>query len=596
MCGIVGYIGNKVVDKELVRVLKNLEYRGYDSAGIASLGEDRFNVIKSVGNISNLENNLTYDSCSSCGIAHTRWATHGKASIQNTHPHLSNNQTWAIVHNGIIENYSILKSDLIQQGYGFLGETDTEVIANMLQNEKEQSPMFALINVCNKLKGSYALACLNKKHNNTLFLARKKSPLYIATKNKETVVASDPICFSDFATEYYALADDEFCKATRDELLFYNKQGNLILKNPIKMDVFDADAGKGAYEHFMLKEINETQSVLCRIEKTYSDSNVLYKFDKKFISKFNKVVLVGCGTAYHAGLMGARYLEDFARIDCSAYIASEYRYKNPIIDEKTLCILVSQSGETADTLAVCEMAKQKGATTIALTNVLYSSIAKIADMVLPVCAGPEIAVASTKAYTAQITILYMLAKQFQNALFNKKFNYLNKIYKLSQTLKINDLFKLEKLAEQIAIHEKVFFIGRDKDYLTAEEASLKLKEISYINCSAHPAGELKHGFLALIEKGTPVFVIATNQNLLEKTLNGAHEAGSREGEIFVVSNLKMPKGLSKDITKINLKNFETDLMPIVSIIFFQQLAYLVSVKRGINPDKPRNLAKSVTVE
>lgn len=596
MCGIIGYIGKKVVDKELVRLLKNLEYRGYDSAGVATLNNGQIEVIKCAGKICNLEKILKGNAIPKCGIAHTRWATHGNANYVNTHPHLSMDETWAIVHNGIIENYSSLKSSLKCKGYKFTSETDTEVIANLLQNEIAENGIKTLIRVCSLLKGSYALACVNRNEKDTLFLARKKSPLYVAKKGEEVVVASDPICFSGFNNEYYSLNDDEFCEANKKGLTFFNSNGEEILKDTTKMELIQETLAKRKYEHFMLKEIEETPEVLRRIVKTYSDTEILKQFNKEYIKRFNRIVLIGCGTAYHAALMGARFLEDFARIECHAYIASEYRYKNPLIDEKTLCILVSQSGETADTLAVCELAKQNGATTIALTNVLYSSLAKMVNTVLPVCAGPEIAVASTKAYTAQITILYMLAKQFQNAIKNKRNNYLLKVEKLANEINIFDDGNLDKLASGLLQANKAFYIGRDKDYLTAEEASLKLKEITYINSSAHPAGELKHGFLALIEKDTYVFVIATNKKLLEKTLNGAHEAGARDGKIVIVSNLKMPKGTSKKFIYIKLQNFSEEVMPIVSIIFFQKLAYLVSIKRGINPDQPRNLAKSVTVE
>ena len=327
------------------------------------------------------------------------------------------------------------------------------------------------------------------------------------------------------------------------------------------------------------------------------DNDVLKKFTKNFIKKHNNIVLIGCGTAYHAALIGARYIQDLAKLPCSAYMASEFRYQNPIIDDKTLCILVSQSGETADTLAACELAKLKGATTVALTNVFYSTLAKNVDLLLPVCAGPEIAVASTKAYTAQIAIFYILASRLKNIIFNKKINFLNHINKLAQKLTMANIESAKNVARQLVDQEKAFFIGRNSDYLTCEEASLKLKEITYINCSSHSAGELKHGFLALIEKGTYVFVLATKRNLLDKTLNGAHEALARGAKIILVSNLKIPKDKFKDFyLYIKLQNFNENLMQISSIIYFQLLAYYTSIYKDLNPDQPRNLAKSVTVE
>lgn len=597
MCGIIGYIGKKTVDVELVKLLKNLEYRGYDSSGVAVQCGKNIETTKSVGKISNLENILKKNKTAKCGIAHTRWATHGKATTINAHPHLSNDNKWAIVHNGIIENFAELKKELLKKKISFKSETDTEVIANLLQVEQTCDKIETLINTCQKLKGSYALACLNSDEKNTLFLAKKKSPLYITKTNHEIIVASDPICFTEKTTDYYSLNDDEFCKATQNDIVFYDKNKNIIKKSTQKISDFNLNINKKEYPYYMLKEIDETPEVLSRIVKTYTDNNILKKFNKRFLKKYNKVILVGCGTAYHASLVGARFIEDFSHIPCSTYIASEFRYQNPIINDKTLCILVSQSGETADTLAASELAKQKGATTIALTNVLYSTLAKKVDIVLPVCAGPEIAVASTKAYTAQITVFYMLATKFKNVLLNRRINYIKHIENLALNLKMPNIEEIKKMAKELSKENKVFFIGRNTDYLTCEEASLKLKEISYINCSSHPAGELKHGFLALIESDTYVFVLATKKELLDKTLNGAHEALSRGAKIILISNLKLPQEKYKDFYAfIPLQNFKESLMPSVSVIFFQLLAYYTSINKGLNPDQPRNLAKSVTVE
>ena len=428
-------------------------------------------------------------------------------------------------------------------------------------------------------------------------MAKRKSPLYIATNGKEIFVASDPICFAGKASEYFAFDDNEFCQASLDGIIFYDNAHNKIIKQPIAMQEFDQFKGKGEYPHFMLKEINETPEVLSRIVKTYQDNNGFAKLSKQMLKHINKIVVVGCGTAYHAGLMGAKYIEKFARIECRVHIASEFRYSNPIIDKNTLCIFVSQSGETADTLAALELAKQKGALTIGLTNVLYSVLAKNVDIVLPVCAGPEIAVASTKAYTAQITILYMLSRHLQNITSKDNFDYIGQVNKLSNNLNIPLTKWLEDIANELIKSNGVFYIGRDMDYVTAEEASLKLKEISYINSSAYPSGELKHGFLALIEEGTHLFVIATDEDLFDKTLNGAHEAYSRGAKVILVTQLDVDKAKVDFVHKIiRLPQFDQELMPIVSIITFQILSYLTSTTKGINPDQPRNLAKSVTVE
>lgn len=598
MCGIVGYIGDKIVDKELVGILKNLEYRGYDSAGIAEIDNEKIITTKAEGKISNLESILKNNKNSQCGIAHTRWATHGKPTVANAHPHLSANGEWAVVHNGIIENFGELKKEITSLGgIKFASDTDTEVIPQLLQITSGETPMQKLIAVCKRLEGSYALVCLNSKDNQTLYLAKKKSPLYVATNGKEVFVASDPICFCGKVKSYYVLEDDEFCRAEKSNLIFYDINGDNINKSATKLNEFESNFGKQNYAHFMQKEIDEVPSVLKRIVNTYRDNNAFQKFDKDFVMRFNKIVFVGCGTAYHAGLMGANLIEKIARIECRTYVASEFRYSNPIIDERTLCIFVSQSGETADTIAAHDLAKEKGAITMALTNVLYSALAKKSDIILPVCAGPEIAVASTKAYTAQITILYMFAKHLSNVLMGNTCNYLTIIDKLVSDIQSISKIKLNDLAQELKDEKQAFFIGRDVDYITSEEASLKLKEITYINSSAYPSGELKHGFLALVEEGTFLFVIATQKDLLDKTLNASHEAYARGAKIVLVTGLDVSVEKMEGVYKtIKLPNLDKDLMPIVSIGVFQKLSYLVSVAKGFNPDQPRNLAKSVTVE
>ncbi len=595
MCGIVGYIGKKTVDRQLVNILKLLEYRGYDSAGVAVLKNGEILTTKAEGNISCLEKILKNEQGANLGIAHTRWATHGKPTSINAHPHLSQNKEWAVVHNGIIENYGEVKKDL--KSYKFLSETDTEVIAHLLEHLNCNNNLQTLINACARLKGSFALAVINKNIRNTLYLAKRKSPLYVAQNNNEVFVASDPICFAGKTKSYYTLNDDEFCEASPDNLKFYNKNGESIIKNSLTLNEFEANVGKQNYEHFMLKEIEEVPTCLNRIVKTYSESCAFEKIDKNLLQNINKVIFIGCGTAYHAGLIGANFIENFARIDAKSQVASEFRYSNPIIDSKTLAVFVSQSGETADTIMAHELAKLKGAKTIALTNVLYSSLAKKADYVLPVCAGPEIAVASTKAYTCQITILNMFAKFLSNIKNGTNLNYLNDIAHLAKNLKIPKKESLLSLAKELTREQMAFYIGRGLDAVTCEEASLKLKEITYINSQSYPAGELKHGFLALVVEGTFVFVIATQKDLIDKTLNGAHEAAARGAKLVVATQLNIPESSLKDVHHlIKLQSFSEDLMPIASIGAFQMLSYLTSVNKAINPDQPRNLAKSVTVE
>jgi len=597
MCGIVGYIGNKVVDNVLIDNLKLLEYRGYDSAGVAVLDNKNIETVKAEGNISCLEKILTHNKNATVGIAHTRWATHGKPITRNAHPHLSNNKEWAVVHNGIIENFGKIKNYLINKGCVFESETDTEVISHLLEKTQSENKMQTVINVCSQLEGSFALAIINKNENNTLFLAKRKSPLYVSVGDNEIFVASDPICFAGKTTDYYSLNDNEFCEVNLKEIKFYNEKNNEIKKEKVKLNDLQVNFSKQNYEHYMLKEIEEVPSVLSRIIKTYKDGCVFEKINKQDLLNINKIVFVGCGTAYHAGLMGASFIESITETEARCFVASEFRYSNPIIDEKTLAIFVSQSGETADTIMAYELAKQKGAKTLALTNVLYSTLAKKVDYVLPVCAGPEIAVASTKAYTAQIAILNMFAKFLKNVKRGTNINYVNELEVLTEKIKNPDMESYNEIMQELKNEKMAFFIGKGLDYITCEEASLKLKEITYINSQAYPAGELKHGFLALIDEGTFVFVIATQKHLLDKTLNSAHEAAARGAKLILATQFDIDENKLKDVHKvIKLQSFSEDLMPVASIGAFQMLSYLTSKAKNINPDQPRNLAKSVTVE
>ena len=594
MCGIVGFIG-KNIEKNLVDILKKLEYRGYDSSGIAVIENNKIKCTKSAGNIDNLEK-IIMPSGATCGIAHTRWATTGMPSVLNAHPHLSQNKKWGVVHNGIIENYTNLKKELINKNVSFKSDTDTEVIAQMLEKTKSKG-IFSLIEVCKKLEGSYALACLNENYNNTLFLARKKSPLYVAKTSKNIICASDPICFVGFCKYYYALEDGEFCTANLKALEFYNTNGEKITKNKQKLDGMQQETNKIKFKHFMKKEILETNFVLKRIMQNYLNYNYLQKFDKNFINKFNQIVFVGCGTAYHAGLVGAYYIEKFAKIRTKCFIASEFRYINPLIDENTLCIFVSQSGETLDTILSLELASQKGAYTIALTNVLYSSLAKKAEYILPIFAGPEIAVVSTKAFSAQVAVLFLFAKQLETIKTNTTLEFFEKnVKKLQSFTFFNNIF-LKKLANELKSENHIFLIGKGLDYLACLEASLKFKETSYLNASAYPSGELKHGFLSLVEIGTYIFAVITNKEMINKTLNSAEEAQCRGAKVILVTTESIDKEKLKNIYKIvKIKNCDSDLAIIQTMIFFQQLCYELALLKNINPDKPRNLAKSVTVE
>lgn len=597
MCGIVGYVGDSNVESKLIASLKLLEYRGYDSSGIAVKNEKNIvKITKEVGKIANLEENVSNLENAYIGIGHTRWATHGKATKTNAHPHSSQNGSWHIVHNGIIENYATLKASLIESGVQFQSDTDSEVIAQLLGIQESVSNVESLIKVAHMLTGSWALVCI-EKNSNTLYLAKNKSPLYVAIGECGAYIASDPICFSGKVDCYYSLSDLEFAEVGRDKVTFFNNNGERIEKELQNMTVCEVGVTKGDFEHFMLKEINETTSALNRLIEVYSEGTVLEHLDLERLKTINRIKIIGCGTAYNSGVIGAMKLEKALEIESNCFIASEFRYSDPIITENTLCIFVSQSGETADTLACLELAKAKGAMTLAITNVAYSTIASNANFVLPICAGPEIAVASTKAYVCQLAVFYCLASFLSDKLKGNRIEYISMLKNLVENLEINNNEEIiNQIAKEFSELDKVFFIGRGEDAITADEASLKLKEISYINSNSYPSGELKHGFLALVEEGTPIVVICTKKELLEKTLNGANEAAARGGKIVLVT----PHEVNVDNYKIEyvlkLKTTNEDLLSLEAIIPLQLLAYYTSTSKGIDPDKPRNLAKSVTVE
>ena len=589
MCGIVGYKGNTKSLKFVISTLKKLEYRGYDSAGVASLKNGKIETFKESGNISKLDAVVPETFETNCSIAHTRWATHGKPNQLNAHPHSSKNQTWTIVHNGIIENYLSLKENLINAPES---ETDTSVVAELLE-EKQAQTFDEFIDAFASVDGSYAILALNKNKEDEMFLAKHKSPLYVSqNETGDFLIASDPICFVDFGKSYYVFGDGEFAHITSKEIIFKNSKKQTIKKEKIEMDSIFADASQGEYNHFMLKEIMEQPTAVQRLVKTVRDNDVLSKFQNGWIKNFDEVKFIGCGTAYHAGLVGARYVSKIAGVPASAEVASEFIYNTPVFaGPKKLFVFVSQSGETADTLSAVKIAKEHGSTCIALTNVLYSSLARMVDYVLPVCAGPEIAVASTKAYVCQLSALFL----FASALADKNIkNSLDEIEEMSNSLLDFDMKKVEEIADEIKNETAAIFIGKDIDSITASEASLKLKEVAYINTASYPSGELKHGFLALVEEGTPMIVFAGNKSFNQKTFNAANEAVSRGAKEVVLANEKIAENDRKKVFYFDIKN--ELLFPILSIVPMQYLAYQVSIKKNINPDQPRNLAKSVTVE
>lgn len=613
MCGIVGYIGEKKAYPILLTGLTALEYRGYDSAGIASIEDDKICVMKDKGRVANLNNIRGINKLSgTVGIAHTRWATHGKPSKENAHPHMDDSETFAVVHNGIIENYTELRKFLTDNGYKFLSQTDTEVIPNLIHyhfskdtNDDENKFLRSVQSATKDLKGSFAIEVLCNLYPDKMVVVRKDSPLVIGKGLTGYHIASDIPALLEFTRDFYLLDDYEFALIEKNSIKFYNSdlvENSKELKN-IEWD--SSAAEKNGYEDYMLKEIFEQPTAIretigSRLKLgepcNFSDINIT----KEYLSTINKIFIIACGTAMHAGLTGKKFIENLCNIPVEVDIASEFRYRNPIIDEKTLCIFISQSGETADTIAALKLSKSKGAKTLAVSNVIGSSITREADYTIYTHAGPEIAVASTKAYTSQVVLLGILAIYFaeilestdSETLENLKKDIFDLPKKIETSLKASD--EVKKFAKKISKEKDVFFIGRGSDYNVALEGSLKLKEISYIHSEAYASGELKHGPIALIEKGITVISILTDKNLLEKSISNIEEVITRGAKTFIVTNQDIENSNFDNVVKIEDTN--PLLSPILSVIPLQLLAYYISKDKGLDVDKPRNLAKSVTVE
>ena len=617
MCGIVGYIGNKKATSILIDGLLSLEYRGYDSAGIATIENDVIKVMKNKGRVKNLENlEGINDLIGTVGIAHTRWATHGKPSKENSHPHMDNSNTFLVVHNGIIENYLELKEFLSSKGYTFLSQTDTEVIPNLihyyytngtvsvLKNNLEKF-LGAVKSAINDLKGSYAIEAISPICPNEIIVVRKDSPLVIGKGNGENYIASDIPAILKYTKDFYLLDDNEFAIISKDTVKFYDSSLTEHSK-PIKNIEWDANsADKCGYEDYMLKEIFEQPTAIRETigsrfrlgEKCCFDD---IDISKEYLSSVNNIYIVACGTAMHAGLVGKTLIESLCKIPTTVDIASEFRYRDPIIDTHTLCIYISQSGETADTIAALKLAKLKGAKTLAISNVIGSSITREADYTIYTHAGPEIAVASTKAYTSQVALIAILAMYFAEILENvneKTISDLkNDMIDLPTKIEkiLDNLEPIKEFAKKIYTEKDMFFLGRNMDYNVALEGSLKLKEISYIHSEAYAAGELKHGPIALIENGVTVIGIITNPNLLEKSISNMQEVITRGAKTLLITNQILTNSHFDYV--INIPDTNPLLSPILSIIPMQLLSYYISKFKGLDVDKPRNLAKSVTVE
>ena len=603
MCGIVGYVGNKDAKKILLEGLLKLEYRGYDSAGFAVENNNCINCLKCKGRVRNLiDDKSLSEFIGNLGIAHTRWATHGEPSTKNSHPHLDNEGKIAVVHNGIIENYVELKNFLLDKGYVFLSDTDTEVIPNLIDYyyklNNNENFLYAVKRATDDLIGSYALEILSTYNSDEIIITRKDSPLVIGKGVGENYICSDVPAVLSYTNVFYYLGEKEFAVITKNNIDFYSNDLESIAKEAKIIDWENSAADKGNFEDYMLKEIFEQPK---KVEETFDIENLKgLDLPKDYLKDLNKIVIVACGTAKNAGTVAKNIFEALCRIETLVEVASEFRYRNPIIDNKTLAIFISQSGETADTIAALKLAKSKGAKTVAVTNVKGSSITREADYSVYTLAGPEIAVASTKAYTSQIALLTLMAIDFAeklNRVDNKIIEELkaelpNIGSKINYVLENKDLY--HNIVKDIINNRDVFFIGRGIDYSVAEEGALKLKEISYIHAESYSSGELKHGPIALIEKDVPVIGIITDEDLVEKSVSNMQEVISRGAKSIVVTNQEIESDNFDYV--INIPKINKLLSPILSVIPLQLISYYAAKEKSLDVDKPRNLAKSVTVE
>ena len=606
MCGIVGYVGKRNAQDVLLDGLEKLEYRGYDSAGVGLALEGGIRVVKSKGRLAELRKRLAVEALarSGCGIGHTRWATHGEPSDVNSHPHST--PRVSIVHNGIIENYGVLKERLMAKGYAFESETDTEVLVKLIDSCYEGEPLKALRAALAMVRGSYALAVLFRDFPDTLFAVKRESPLIVGWGEEENFIASDIPALLKYTRRYSVLEEGDMAVVNADGIRFYNE-----FAEPVEREVLTANwdqeaAEKGGYPHFMLKEINEqpaaiTATVSPRVENGLPDLRVPELTDER-LRRIGTVHLVGCGTAMHAGMVGKAAIEALARVPAQVEIASEFRYRNPILRPEDLVIIISQSGETSDTLAALKLAKSRGVPVLAIVNVVGSSIARAADYVMYTYAGPEIAVASTKAYMVQMCVLYLFALRLAYARGMQTDAEIRRLtaelLRAGEVIKprLADCEQIKYLASRFVNTQSCFFIGRGFDYSLSLEGSLKLKEISYVHSDAYAAGELKHGTISLVTDGVPVIALATQKQVYEKTISNAKETKSRGAKVllFTTRDAVVPDGVADYV--VRLDDYDDLLMPLQLIVPLQLFAYYMAVLRGCDVDKPRNLAKSVTVE
>lgn len=607
MCGIIGYIGkNRNAKSVVIRGLERLEYRGYDSAGIAYKYGNKIITRKVQGRVSNLKDQLDFNLESNIAIGHTRWATHGIPSFENAHPHKYGKIT--IVHNGIIENYIELRKELIDLGYVFSSETDTEVacaLLDFLYTKTNYNNINKVISAFQELvKGTYAIGMIIDDDLETLYTIKKNSPLIIGVNDDENYIASDVPAILEFTNKYIVLEDGEFAKVTADNITIYNKENEIVNKEIKEFEGKAEDIDKNGYDHYMLKEINEQPEVTKKMINAYIDQNnndIISGMPD--LSKYKDITIVACGSAMHAGLIGKSLIEEYGNIPVNVEIASEFRYKKLFIDKDTLVIAISQSGETADTLEAVKIANKMGCDTLGIVNVNGSSIARSTSKVLYTKAGPEIAVATTKAYSAQATLLsflaYSLAKNNNDMSKLKEINTflsdLNELPNLMQEI-LNNKMEYINIANNIYKNNNIFFIGRGIDYALCMEGSLKLKEISYIHSEAYTAGELKHGTISLIEEGTPVIGIVTDEKIADKTISNIKEVKSRGANVIYITTDKLNKDGDFYDSKLTIKETNPLLQPLLTVLPLQLISYEVAKLRGCDIDKPKNLAKSVTVE
>lgn len=598
MCGIMGYVGQENAVNVIISGLETLEYRGYDSAGIALLNDDKFNIIKTVGSPTGLwkkTDNLE----STIGIGHTRWATHGAANETNAHPHISQNNIFSVVHNGIIENFEELKSNLVNKGFEFNSETDTEVIAHLLEENYKGDFKGTVKTVISLLKGSYALGIMCRDYPDTLICAKMSSPLFAGTGKDCTYLASDISAISEQSERIFRLNDGEIGILKKDSIKVFDTDGCRIKKSEIKIKSYDKATDKNGYEHYMLKEIFEQPTAIRSTLSEIIDGKKLkfktLKWSANEIKQINNVRFIACGSAFHAGLVGSYLCEEFFKRTSKAEIASEFRYKSPHIDENTLIVIISQSGETADTLAALKIAKEKHAKIISIVNVENSSIAIESDSVIMTRAGKEIAVATTKAYSAQLAVIYSLiiylsviSGELEKKQAGKMIEELKHIPEKVEEV-LSDTNSIAELSEKTLKSKYICFIGRGYDYCTAMEASLKLKEISYIPCEAYAAGELKHGTISLVDNKSLIIALSASDKLKSKTLSNVNEVIARGAQVITLTD----KNGDGDIKIPQVSDF---LYPMLEVVPLQLLSYYTAKAKGCEIDKPRNLAKSVTVE